>query len=122
MSIITALGAILLAQATVGASVDHTTEKRDAAFEQISAGENRAAIAILEVALVDNPDDPALLINLGSAYAELGEIERASHYYRAAGQSKQRYRLELADGTWMDSRRAARAALLILEERALAMR
>lgn len=122
MSIMTALSVLLLAQATPGAFGEQATDTKDAAFEQLMAGENREAIAMLEAALADNPDDPALLINLGSAYAELGDFERASAYYRAAANSDVRYRLELADGEWVDSRRAARVALLRLEERALAMR
>ncbi len=122
MSIMTALGVLLLAQASPGATAEQATDTKNAAFEEISAGENREAIAMLEMALTDNPDDPALLINLGSAYAELGEYDQAAQYYRAAAKSGVRYRLELADGEWVDSRRAARVALLRLEERALAMR
>lgn len=122
MSIMAALSVLLLAQASPGATAEQATDTTNAAFEEISAGENREAIAMLEMALTDNPDDPALLINLGSAYAELGEYEQAAQYYRAAAESDVRYRLELADGEWVDSRRAARVALLRLEERALAMR
>ena len=122
MSIMTAMSVLLLAQATPGALPEESSETRAAAFEQISVGENREAIAMLQAALLDNPDDPALLINLGSAHAQLGEIERAMSYYQAAETSKIRYWLELADGEWVDSRRAARIALLSLEERALAMR
>lgn len=122
MSIMTALSVLLLAQGIPGVMSGHSDETKDTAFEQISAGENREAIAMLEAALSDNPDDPALLINLGSAYAELGEFEQATRYYEAAEASKERYWLELADGEWVDSRSAARVALLKLEERALAMR
>lgn len=122
MSMMTALGVLLLAQAGPIAAAEQTNITTDAAYEEISAGENRAAIALLEAALKENPGDPALLINLGSAHSEIGELDRAAEYYRAAADSDVRYRLELADGEWVDSRRAARMALLRLEERALALR
>ena len=122
MSIMSALSVLLLAQAGPGAMAEQANDRVDAAYEEMASGQTRAAIVRLEAALVENPGDPALLINLGSAYVELGEIEKASAYYLAAAESRTRYRLQLADGEWVDSRRAARLALLKLEERALAMR
>lgn len=122
MSMMTALSVLLLAQTGPIAAAEQTNVTTDAAYEQISTGETAEAIVLLEAALADNPDDPALLINLGSAYSEMGELDRAAEYYRAAASSDVRYRLELADGEWVDSRRAARLALLRLEERALALR
>ena len=64
---------------------------------------------------------PVQLINLGSAYAQVGDTEKAAQYYGEAAASERRYQLELADGSWVDSRRAARTALLRLEEARLAM-
>lgn len=56
-------------------------------------------------------DDPAALINLGTAHARLGNSERAQACYRAAIVSHDRYDVQLADGSWMDSRAAAREAI-----------
>lgn len=59
--------------------------------------------------------DPAALINLGAAYARLGQKDRALAMLRAAIASPERYDLQLADGRWMDSRAAARLAAGALE-------
>ena len=118
-----ALVALMVAQAAppalmAGMSADN---QRDAAYEQLTQGETDAAIARLEANLAQNPEDPALLINLGSAWAVRGDKAKAADYYRAAARSEVRYRLELADGEWIDSRAAARLALRTLEQTAVAM-
>jgi len=59
--------------------------------------------------------DPAALINLGTAYARLGQKDRALAMFRAAIASPDRYDLQLSDGRWMDSRAAARLAATALE-------
>jgi cytochrome c-type biogenesis protein CcmH/NrfG len=94
----------------------------DAAYDQLQSGELERAVARLEMLRAENPDDPAILINLGSAYSKMGELEKAADAYRAAVDSDVRYRLELADGEWVDSRLAARRALALLEAQAVAMR
>lgn len=91
---------------------------REVAYESITAGDMAQAIASLEAARAENPDDPALLINLGAAYAATGDFARAEECYRQAIASEDRYDLELADGQWVDSRSAARMALVSLETRA----
>ena len=90
-------------------------EQKDVAFEALSSGNVVQALADLEARLPQDPSDPALLINLGTAYAKSGKTERAAAAYRAAADSQTRYRLELASGRWMDSRSAARRALASLE-------
>lgn len=117
------VGTLFLAQAGSLAVVGETgqTESHDVAYETLASGEARQAITNLEALREQNPGDPALLINLGSAYAELGDTETAAQYYREAAESDTRYQLELADGSWVDSRRAARTALRRLEESTLAM-
>lgn len=117
-----ALAATLFAQAGSMAVVDEPMlEQRPVAYEALAAGEARSAITTLEALRTENPDDPALLINLGSAYVAIGDLERAEESYRAAAASDIRYQLELADGSWVDSRRAARTALLALEQSRMAM-
>ena len=122
MTALYALSALLAATAGTGAVDSDAIEQRDVAYEELQGGEARLAIERLEAVLEQNPDDPALLINLGSAHAEAGNLEMAETYYQAAVDSDIRYRLELADGDWIDSRRAARMALRSLEERNLALR
>ena len=117
-----ALAALLFAQAGSMAVVDEPVlEQRDVAYETLVTGEARTAVATLEALRTENPNDPALLINLGSAYVAIGDLERAEESYRAAAASDVRYQLELADGSWVDSRRAARTALLALEQSRMAM-
>ena len=117
------MSVLLLAQAGTVAAIEEAkgAESTEVAYEELAAGNAAAAIRNLETLLRDNPDDPALLINLGSAYAEQGDQERAADYYRRAIDSDTRYRLELADGRWADSRLAARQALQVLETEHLAL-
>ena len=92
-----------------------TTETRDVAYEDIAAGRADAAIQAIEARLKADPDDPALLINLGAAYARKGDTARAEAAFQAAVHSDTRDELELADGTWADSRHAAQRALASLQ-------
>ena len=124
MIVLQTLAVMLLAQATPPAMIDNADAaqgQRDAAYEELVNGDTDGAIARLEAGLIDNPQDPALLINLGSAWAARGNADRAAEYYRAAARSDVRYRLELANGEWVDSRTAARLALRALEQTGLAM-
>lgn len=86
-------------------------EHKQVSYDALVNGETERAIAALEARLLEEPADPALLINLGAAYAQAGRPERAAAAYRAAIDSPTRYQLELADGRWLDSRRVARMAL-----------
>lgn len=96
-------------------------EQQDVAYDALAAGEAREAVANLEALRAENPGDPALLINLGSAYAQLGDVARAEACFREAADSETRYSLELADGSWVDSRRAAQTALRQLRDRTVAL-
>jgi cytochrome c-type biogenesis protein CcmH/NrfG len=95
-----------------------TTETRDVAYQDIAAGRADEAIQAIEARLEADPRDPALLINLGAAYARKGDTARAAQAFQAAIDSPTRYDLELADGTWVDSRHAARRALQTLQHSA----
>jgi cytochrome c-type biogenesis protein CcmH/NrfG len=114
---ITAIAAALLfsSQAVAAPTPAPAIEQKDVAFDALSEGRTDQAISKLQEQLVAEPADPATLINLGSAYAQRGDRERAAQAYRAAAASDTRYNVELADGTWVDSRHAARAALLRLD-------
>lgn len=96
-------------------------EQMDVAFEQLVAGDSAEAIEELQSSEYAN--DPARLINLGTAHAQAGDYQKAAKFFRASLASDTQYRLELADGSWMDSRQAARLALANLDNKtALAMR
>ena len=117
-----AAGVMMAAQTSPATPIQGGTEIHEVAYEQIVSGENAEAIKLLEQARAQQPDDPAILINLGAAYMESGNFERAADCYRDAIESDVRYRVELADGSWSDSRNLARRALRNLEAGALAMK
>lgn len=113
---------LLLTQSVPAAISADAYEEREAAFEQLTSGENESAIAQLEAALEETPADPALLINLGTAYSREGRFDEAREAFRGAMEAKDRYRVQLADGSWEDSRRVARLALDSLDRTAFASR
>lgn len=117
---------VVLAQAPVvvsGRALPAPAERVDVAYQELSRGENERAAARLERHRQLEIDDPAKLLNLGAAYARLGRKEEARDLFAAAVMSANRYDLELADGRWMDSRRAARLALQMLKtDQTLALR
>lgn len=115
MSTTLILAGALLAQAAAPLTVTGGDADRvDVAYEELMAGRNHEAISILERSPLTEERDPSALINLGTAHARLGDKEKAESLYLAAIASRDRYDLQLADGTWMDSRRAARAAVDML--------
>jgi len=123
MMTIIAASALVLLQAGTVSSVAAPTEMNEVAFEAIANGRTNDAIDQIKQLLAEQPEDPALLINLAAAHLQRGEHEYAAQAYQRAVESNQRYRLELADGSWMDSRMAARRGLEALQHhRALAMR
>ena len=85
------------------------------AYEELKAGQNALAIDKLTHSDID-AHDPSRLINLGTAYARLGKTADAQTAYKAAITSDIRYDVELANGTYMDSRWAARTALANLNQ------
>jgi tetratricopeptide (TPR) repeat protein len=91
-------------------------EQRDVAFDELSSGRTAEAVASLETSLQQDARDPATLINLGTAYAQLGDAERAERALTAAVSSPTRYQVEMADGSWQDSRAVARRGLERLEK------
>lgn len=86
------------------------------AYSELQAGQNRAAVAKLTGNSALDARDPSRLINLGTAYARLGQTGDAAAAYEAAITSPIRYDVELAGGDYMDSRWAARTALANLNQ------
>lgn len=97
-----------------GAEKDDSTPL-SVAYEELKAGQNALAADKLIHSTLD-ARDPSRLINLGTAYARLGQRGDAVTAYRAAIASPIRYDVQLASGTYMDSRWAARTALAHLAE------
>lgn len=85
------------------------------AYEELKAGQNQVAVDKLTHSTIER-DDPSRLINLGTAYARLGRQAEARTAYQSAIASPVRYDVELAGGTYMDSRWAARTALANLDQ------
>lgn len=111
--------AVALAAAFIAApAIAETAEpdRVDVAFEALAEGRTAEAVAQLQRNGGEQATDPAVLINLGTAYARQGRMEEARAMFEAAMTSSERYDLELADGSWVDSRRAAKMALANLEE------
>lgn len=110
----------LLAQASLVVNAQSERAQRlDVAYEQLAAGNPEQAIARIEGNSLLEKDDPSRLINLGAAYAQLGDQARAAGYYRGAVASPMRYDVQLSDGSWLDSRRAARKGLETLSSGAV---
>ena len=118
------LAGLLFAQAAQPAiTVESTPDRFDVGYRELMAQRPADAIGRIEANRSLDADDPAALINLGTAKARLGDRSAAVDRYRSALVSRQRYDLELADGTWMDSRAAARLAIRMLAKgEALALR
>jgi tetratricopeptide (TPR) repeat protein len=81
------------------------------AFEALMANDNKAALDQLARDRSVPNTDPAKLINIGRAYARLGDFERAEEAFVAAIYCKDEMDLVLADGREMNSRKAAKLAL-----------
>ncbi|WP_108812449.1 hypothetical protein [Sphingorhabdus sp. Alg231-15] len=78
------------------------------AYDALMAGDNKAAVAKLESGKLT---DPAVMINLGQAYARTGRSGDAAKMFVAAMSSNRSFDLVLADGQVMNSRKAAEMAL-----------
>lgn len=84
------------------------------AYDALLAGENQAAVEKLESGKLN---DPAVMINLGQAYARTGRSGDAVKMFKAAMNSNRSFDLVLADGQVMNSRKAAEVALSNLNGR-----
>ena len=87
----------------------------DLAAQTLAAGREDDALAVLQRAAAADPHDPAVLINLGIAYAHKGEDAKARAAFEAALTCHEVVELDTADGTATDSRRLARKAIRMLE-------
>jgi tetratricopeptide (TPR) repeat protein len=79
-----------------------------AALAQMQAAERTDSRAVRR--------DPARLINMGLAYAKIGDMAMARSHYQAAIDAPTSFDIILSDGRVMDSRVAARKALRRLDQ------
>ena len=111
------LAGLMFAQAAQPAiTVESTPDRLEVGYRELVQQRPADAIERINANRSLESDDPAARINLGTAKARLGAKSAAVDDYRAALASRQRYDLELADGTWMDSRAAARLAIRMLDK------
>ena len=118
------LAGLMFAQAAQPAiTVESSPDRFDVGYRELVAQRPAEAIERIAANRSLEADDPAALINLGTANARLSNPDAALDHYRSAIASRQRYDLELADGRWMDTRAAARLAITMLAKgEALALR
>ena len=93
-------------------------EHVDVAYPQLMQGRNDEAIERIHANKALASGDPAAMINLAAAYARKGMNREALECYETAIASRDRFELQMSDGQWMDSRRAARMGAARLERSA----
>ena len=117
------IAGLMFAQTPSAITVEGQPQTDLVGYQALSAGRPELAIERISADPVTSASDPAALINLGTAYARTGDHGAAMARYQAALTSRDRYDLELADGRWLDSRAAARLAMVMLRKgEALALR
>ncbi len=89
-------------------------DKGALAYDALMSGDNQTAVDRLESSKLS---DPAVMINLGQAYARTGRSGDAAKMFTAAMNSNRSFDLVLADGQVMNSRTAAEIALNSLNGR-----
>lgn len=76
---------------------------------------NDEAIRLLEKARLENPDDPAILINLGIAHAQIGQDDEARALFSSVLGMRAAMDLATSGGRVADSRQLARRAIRMLD-------
>lgn len=113
MSLIAATALLVLANGPVeGVAVPDA--EFDVGYAELVTGQDRAAIEAIENCDTLAQDDPARLINHAVALARVGDYDAARERFEAAARSEDRYRLETANGEWVDLRVLARRGLAML--------
>jgi tetratricopeptide (TPR) repeat protein len=105
------------AQANTGAVGEISYPKGSIGYEALMRGDNERAVAQILASEQVSKHDPAKLLNLGRAYARMGQTEQAAGYFKAAMQARESVDLVLADGRVMNSKVAARKSFANLQTR-----
>lgn len=109
-----AYGAALPVEPAAPDAQEITVPGRDLAADLILSGQKEAALNQLEQQARLAPNDPAILINLGIAYAHVGQEERARDAFKRALATSAQQEFDTADGRTMNADRLARQALQML--------
>ncbi|MFN3989531.1 MAG: tetratricopeptide repeat protein [Erythrobacter sp.] len=111
-----AFGVPVQAQAaTMPAPIPGVEWPNDLAVAPLMARRTDEAIAILEQSRLSDPEDPAVLINLGIAYAQSGREAEARALFNAALAKRVEFDLAISSGQVTDSRQLARRAIRMLD-------
>lgn len=120
VSILTSLVTIVSLQSAPAIERHSSSAAADAAHtgplaaRSLAQGRDEEALIVLERATKADPNDPAVLINLGVVRARRGETELARAAFEAALTRHEAVGLTTADGRETDSHRLARKALRTL--------
>jgi len=94
--------------------------KESIGYEALMRGDNERAVFQIMANEKVSSGDPAKLLNLGRAYARMGQTDEAAKMFKAVLESRDSVDLVLADGSVMNSQVAARKALASLQRRVAA--
>jgi tetratricopeptide (TPR) repeat protein len=97
------------------AQVSALDEAPELAASSLVAGRSKEAIRVLEQARYADATDPAVLINLGIAHAQLGRDAEARALFNEALTKRAVFDLATSGGRTADSRQIARIALRMLD-------
>ncbi|MEM1132479.1 MAG: tetratricopeptide repeat protein [Pseudomonadota bacterium] len=103
------------ASAQSAAALDEIEAERVPGNDALNQGKLSEAIVALEAARRSEGNDPAILINLGQAYARAGDYDKARKMLIKARDNRRDYDMMLSSGEVISSRDAAVAALLWLD-------
>lgn len=105
------------AHAEPSVSSEISYPKGSIGYEALMRGDNERAVSQIMTSEKVSKHDPAKLLNLGRAYARMGQTEHAAGYFKAAMQARDSVDLVLSDGRVMNSKVAARKAYANLQTR-----
>ena len=94
--------------------------KESIGYEALMRGDNERAVFQIMANEQVSSGDPAKLLNLGRAYARMGDTDEAAKMFKAVLESRDSVDLVLADGRVMNSKVAARKAYASLQRRVAA--
>lgn len=112
---VTAFAIALVAASTSAAPLYVAAQAPELAVQPLTAGRAQQALVTLEQASAADPQDAAVLINLGIAYAQSGEEAKARTAFERALACPDVIEIDTADGSATDSRRLARKAIKMLD-------
>lgn len=115
MSLLAATMLLFAAEAPV-MIVSAPEAEYDIGYDELLAGEDRAALEAIENCKNLPADDPARQINHGIALARLGDYGEARERFDAASRNAERYELQTSTGDWIDSKVIARRGLAMLDQ------